>query len=99
MEKVLTVSLPLVSISPSPFQFFPHSNFFQLNCSSVSHAGRPPLINKWIKGLLLPHLTANNATVIVIPHSRCFLMAAGILVLSQSTELFMLAINGFLLCS
>ena len=36
--------------SPSPFQFFSHSTFFQLNRSSVGRAGRPPSVNTGITG-------------------------------------------------
>ena len=45
-----------------PLQISSHSNFFQWNHSSVGRTGRPPSINKGIKGPLLPYLPVNDAT-------------------------------------
>ena len=56
MEKEVTVSLPLLFVFSPPFQFFLTASFLQLNCSSVGRAGRPPSVNKGIKGTSLPYL-------------------------------------------
>ena len=57
VEKVVMVSFPLVFIFPH------HSNFFsplifQLNCYSVSHAGRPPSLIQGNNGSPPPSLPA-----------------------------------------
>ena len=52
------MSSPLLFVFPPPFRFFLTASFFQLNCSSVGRAGRPPSVNKGIKGTSLPYLPA-----------------------------------------
>ena len=56
MEKEVTVSSPLLFVFSPPFRFFLTASFLQLNCSSVGRAGRPPSVNKGIKGTSLPYL-------------------------------------------
>jgi hypothetical protein len=60
VEKAMTLSLPLIALSPLTIPIFSHNNHFQLNRSSVGHAGRPPSVNKGIKGWLLPYLPATR---------------------------------------
>ena len=60
MEKEVMVSLPLHFVFPPQFQFFLTASSFQLNCSSVGRAGRPPSVNKGIKCPSLPYLPATR---------------------------------------
>ena len=64
------VSLPLHFVFPPQFQFFLTASSFQLNCSSVGRAGRPPSVNKGIKCPSLPYLPATRlqkAAAVILP--------------------------------
>jgi hypothetical protein len=52
MEKAVTVSSPLIEISPPPFNTFLHIFSFQFNCCLVGHASHPPSANQ---GNMPPH--------------------------------------------
>ena len=58
LQKAASVSVPPPFYFPPTIPIFLTASFFQLNCSSVGHAGRPPSVNKGIKGRPLSYLPA-----------------------------------------
>ena len=73
LQKVTTVSFPLLFIFCPTFQFFCSQHLFQINCYLVHCAGCPPSFNKGSKGLPPPSPPATRLQkVTAVSFPLCF---------------------------